>query len=166
MLGPILFGKLQTSIVKSSPQRATQTPSTESRRNISGVTVLVLLLAMSVGCVQSVPLTPPKLSGVTPVVGSSAAPVGGTPLPTSTPTSTPSATPDPTQEHFQEARSGRDCQVSLLGTFPLNSAPSINKALENAGLTLTTPALQFSEEHLFLGILSRDCIVVFTDESH
>jgi len=121
----------------------------------------VLLIVMGLGCVRSVPLSAPKLPGVTPGTSTPPAPVGGTPVPTAIPTVTP-----PTLEHSREARTGRDCQISLLGTFPLNSAPSITQALENAELTLTTPGLQFTEEYLFLGILSRDCIVVFTDESH
>lgn len=155
MLGPLLPGQLQTTNLRTCPRTVSRIQSYIPNMHLHRLAGTILIIAVGLGCVRSVPLSPPKLPGVTPVAGTAGTPPAGT----------PTATPAKTPEHSQEARSGRDCQISLLGTFPLNSAPSINQALENAGLTLTTPALHFTEEHLFLGILSRDCIVVFTDES-
>ena len=103
-----------------------------------------LLISSTLGCIRSVPLTPPKLTG------------------TSTPAN---ATTKPSYSNPSgEIHSGSDCQLSIFGIFPINETPSISDALENAGFTLATPLLQFREEHLFTGILSRNCIVVFTDE--
>jgi hypothetical protein len=133
-----------------------------TRRNPFEKCLIVLLITMSIGCVRSVPLTAPKLPTVVePVASSPSVPAEVAPLPTSIPGRTPTLG----LAHSQEPRSGSDCQISLLGTFPLDEAPSINQALEDASLTLSNPALQFKEEYLFLGILSRNCIVVFTNES-
>lgn len=171
MLGPILPRYFRTVSIRAYPRY----PDSGSRINTPDkylITILItsILITMSLGCVRSVPLTAPKLPGLTstvgtPATGTPSASTDATPLPTAKLTAALTTTPAPALHVSQKARSGSDCQISLLGTFPLNEAPSISHALENAGLTLTSPALQFTEEYLFLGIISRNCIVVFTDES-